>query len=113
MDEIIIIVNCSLNRKKAKVNFDIEKKQFHIYTNSIDDDINLCQYYIDNITQSTLTNKSPITFILNSFTDKVISDNKITHLITFNINYLIDIYYTQYKNFFSFIQKFKKSFRKF
>ena len=108
MDEIIIIVNCSLNRKKAKVNFDIEKKQFHIYTNSIDDDINLCQYYIDNITQSTLANKSPITFILNSFTDKVISDNKITHLITFNINYLIDIYYTQYKNFFSFIQKFKK-----
>ena len=108
MDEIIIILNGSLKHKKAKVNFDIENKAYHIYTNSIDEDINLCKYYIDNIKESTLSNKGPISFILNSFTDKVISDNKITHLITFNINFLIDVYYTQYKTFFSFIQNFKK-----
>lgn len=107
MEEIFIIINQSIQNKNVKGNFDVENKKYTIITNNLDDDLGLFNYYLEKALIKTENKESPVTIILNSFTIQLIKSSKIFFLITFNIEFLLKVYYSSYKQFFDFLKKFK------
>lgn len=107
MEEILIITNESIQNKNVKGNLDIDNKKYTIITNNLNDDLCLLQYYLEKLVIKTENRESPVTINLNSITIQLVQCSKLIYMINFNIDFLLRVYYSSYKEFFDFLKKFK------